>query len=105
MKKFFNTLFILLFASGLLYAAWTVGVMMDTVKINYRDELSKSQLLNQNTQQQIIELIEENSRLRIELNELKGKITPASTINLEEDKQNVGYQVTEERTGAGESGT
>ena len=70
MRNFFNTLFVLVIATAILYAVWTVGMMFDDMKATYRDELHKSQLLNHSAQQRIIELMDENARLREELEEI-----------------------------------
>jgi len=67
MKKFLRILFAVTVLAGGLYGAWTALEYFDNVRVAYREELARSQLLNQANQQRISELMAENIRLRAEL--------------------------------------
>ncbi|MCL2837475.1 MAG: hypothetical protein FWE04_00155 [Oscillospiraceae bacterium] len=96
MKRFFTILIVLLMIAGGLYGAWTALEFFDNVRLNYREELARSQLLNQNAQQRITDLIAENTELRSELEELRNLPAFAAQVMnievLEEDEEYVGYQ-------------
>ena len=106
MKKFFAAVFVLLCAGGVLFGARTVGGMFDDVKAVYRDELSKSQILNQNAQRQITELMEENARLREELEKMRASQDERFKIEGKDEKEDedVRHQVIEGRAGESADG-
>jgi|GEM_PF-2791085 len=96
MKRFFTILIVLMIIAGGLYGAWTALEFFDNVRLGYREELARSQLLNQNAQQRITDLMIENAELRLELEELQSlPVFIEQVINievLEEDEEDVGYQ-------------
>jgi len=96
MKRFFTVLIVLLIIGGGLYGAWTALEFFDNVRLNYREELARSQLLNQSAQQRITNLITENEELRSELEELRSLPTFTEQVIdievLEEDEKDVRYQ-------------
>ena len=75
----FGILFFMLLG-GTFYGAWFFGNIYDNIKSVYNEELSKSQLLNQSTQNSITSLMEENAKLKHELESLKQKIVEAKAV-------------------------
>ena len=83
MKRFFGILLILVIIAGGLYGAWTALEFFDNTRAAYREELARSQLLNLTNQQRIADLLEENSQLREELDEIRS--LPAFAVAMQEE--------------------
>ena len=71
MKRFLTFLLSVVIIAGGLYGAWIGLEFFDNMRAGYREELSRSQFLNQAAQQRITILLEENARLQAELDELR----------------------------------
>jgi len=100
--------------SGALYGAWTALEHYDNTRAAYREELERSRILNFTNQQRISELMQENARLQLIIDNVQLTIVeeiPVGNFNIDaqtddelEENENVGYQVDTERTGSGSSG-
>ena len=85
MKRFFKILISLIIIAVILYGAWTALETFDNMRAFYREELSRSQLLNQSAQQRITDLLEENANLRHQLS--------TNNEQTEEETENVRHQI------------
>jgi len=95
MRRFIYIVVSLTIISGILYGAWMALDYFDSVRSNYREELSRSQLLNQSAQQRIADLLVENAELRRQLTMAEeipvGNFNIGIEYELEEDEEDVRY--------------
>jgi len=91
MKKFLRVLLSIAIIAGGIYGAWIALELFDDMQTNYREELLRSRLLNLGSQQRITELLNENARLRNELDALRAVAVFAEDEieELEEDEEDV----------------
>jgi len=88
MKRFLVVLLSLVIIAGGLYGAWVALEFFDSTRAAYREELARSQLLNITNQQRIADLLEENSRLRAELHEIRS-LPAFAEANATDDSVNI----------------